>query len=234
MSPAKSSNLPVHLLWGEDPFLLREAAFEILGDLRTVEVDAAEWQGGETADLATPSLFGDRRALLVSNAKALPEEGVRELGRYLEAPDPDAPLTIWDNSNIVESYSGVTTPLTFSFVREIYAYVYQRFCRLMGVPPGVIAANDDTFRNMLGLVRGRIYYNLLNWYRTLALLPGYAVNRAFMEQMMGVKEPLPEPLAEAIRRDVGRGKIRDGPQKRPIWRRERCGTVPIFPNPSEC
>ncbi len=31
---------------------------------------------------------------------------------------------------------------------------------------------------MLGLVRGRLYYNLLNWYRILALLPGYRFNRA--------------------------------------------------------
>jgi len=94
VSPAKASKPPVHLLWGEDAFLLREGAFELLGDLRPVEVDAAEWRGGETADLATPSLFGERRALLVSNAKALPEEGVRELARYLEAPDPDAPLIL--------------------------------------------------------------------------------------------------------------------------------------------
>ena len=94
MSPPKIAKAPVYLLWGEDAFLLREAAFELLGDLRPTEVDAAEWQGGETADLATPSLFGERRALLVSNAKALPEDGVRELGRYLEAPDPDAPLIV--------------------------------------------------------------------------------------------------------------------------------------------
>ena len=40
---------------------------------------------------------------------------------------------------------------------------------------------------MLGLIRGRVYYNLLNWYRVLALLPGYTVNRRFMEQMMGVQ-----------------------------------------------
>lgn len=94
MSPSKTAKPPVYLLWGEDAFLLREAAFEILGDLRPTEVDAGEWQGGETADLATPSLFGERRALLVSNAKALPEDGVRELGRYLAAPDPDAPLIV--------------------------------------------------------------------------------------------------------------------------------------------
>ena len=86
--------MPVHLLWGQDEFLLREAALEILGDLRPREVDGAEWEGGETADLMTPSLFGERRALVVSNAKALPDDAVAELKRYLEAPDPDAPLIV--------------------------------------------------------------------------------------------------------------------------------------------
>lgn len=93
MTP-KAARMPVHLLWGQDEFLLREAALEILGDLRPREVDGAEWEGGETADLMTPSLFGERRALLVSNAKALPDDAVAELKRYLEAPDPDAPLIV--------------------------------------------------------------------------------------------------------------------------------------------
>ena len=87
-----------------------------------------------------------------------------------QPPIPTATLTIWDNSNIVESYSGVTTPLTFSFAREIYEHVYGQFCRLMGVPGARDRAREDVFRNMLGLVRGRVYYNLLNWYRVLALL----------------------------------------------------------------
>lgn len=94
MSPTNAKSSPVFLLWGEDEFLLREAALELLGDLQPVEVDGGLWQGAETADLATPSLFGERRALLVSNAKALPDEGVRELARYLEAPDPGAPLVL--------------------------------------------------------------------------------------------------------------------------------------------
>ena len=29
--------------------------------------------------------------------------------------DPDGTATLWDNSNIIESYGGITTPLTFSF-----------------------------------------------------------------------------------------------------------------------
>jgi DNA polymerase-3 subunit delta len=85
---------PVHLLWGEDAFLLREAALELLGDLLPREVDAAEWQGGETSDLATPSLFGERRALLIGDARNLPREAIEELERYLAAPDPEAPLVL--------------------------------------------------------------------------------------------------------------------------------------------
>jgi len=123
--------------------------------------------------------------------------------------DPDAALTIWDNSNIVESYSGVTTPLTFSFAREIYQHVYRQFCRMMGVSDRVIRDEEQTFANMLGLVRGRMYYNLLSWYRVLALLPGYQVNRRFMEQMMGVKEALPDALATEVTRGLSRGRLLD-------------------------
>ena len=91
MTPRASS---VYLLWGEDDFLLREAAFEVLGDLQPRELDAGTWQGGELADLATPSLFGERRALLVNDCRSLPEEATTELAAYLTASDPDAPLVL--------------------------------------------------------------------------------------------------------------------------------------------
>jgi rifampicin phosphotransferase len=124
--------------------------------------------------------------------------------------DPDGAPNLWDNSNIAESYGGVTTPLTFSFARRCYEEVYRQFCRMMYVPQGVIAAHDQTFRHMLGLIRGRVYYNLLNWYRVLALLPGFKVNRRFMEQMMGVKEGLPESLLSEFEQTSLRDKLRDG------------------------
>lgn len=109
-------------------------------------------------------------------------------------PDPDGLLMLWDNSNIAESYNGVTTPLTFSFARGVYEEVYRQFCKLMGVSSPKIADHHATFARMLGLVNGRVYYNLLSWYRALALLPGFQTNRGFMEQMMGLKEPLPERM----------------------------------------
>jgi rifampicin phosphotransferase len=106
---------------------------------------------------------------------------------------PEGERRIWDNSNIVESYAGVTTPLTFSFARAVYEDVYRQFCGVMGVSDALIERNRDIFAHMLGLIRGRVYYNLLSWYRLLALLPGYAFNRAFMERMMGVREKLTDP-----------------------------------------
>lgn len=116
---------------------------------------------------------------------------VTSLGRLA---DPDGARRIWDNSNIAESYSGVTTPLTFTFARRAYEEVYRQFCLILGVSDARVRDHADVFSNMIGLVRGRTYYNLASWYRVLALLPGFTVNRRFMEQMMGVKEGIPDDL----------------------------------------
>lgn len=111
--------------------------------------------------------------------------------------DPDGCLAVWDNSNIAESYTGVTTPLTFSFVRLAYSHVYRELCRLGGVEEATISANEPALRSMIGLARGRIYYNLLSWYQLLALTPGFRHNRAYLDQMLGLRE---EVRAEALER----------------------------------
>lgn len=95
---------------------------------------------------------------------------------------------LWDNSNIVESYPGITTPLTFSFIIKMYEKVYRQFVGIMGVKEKEINQHTEVFANTLGLVRGRVYYNLLHWYKMLAMLPGYSINAENMERMMGVKE----------------------------------------------
>ena len=96
---------------------------------------------------------------------------------------------IWDNSNIIESYSGVTSPMTFSFIRRAYTIVYHCFAQVMGISDAVVRSSQPVFENMLGLFRGQVYYNLLNWYRLIRLFPGFSFNKQFMESMMGVREP---------------------------------------------
>ncbi len=123
--------------------------------------------------------------------------------------DPDGQYALWDNSNIAESYNGVTTPLTFSFACFAYEQVYRQMCRVLGVSESMILRYDDTFRHMIGLIQGRVYYNLLSWYRLLALMPGFTSNRQFMEQMMGVREGLPESIVAELGQSTWGGRVKD-------------------------
>jgi phosphohistidine swiveling domain-containing protein len=103
---------------------------------------------------------------------------------------PQPRRIVWDNSNIQESYCGVTTPLTFSFARAAYAAVYAQTMRAVGIRERVIDEHRDVLHGLLGLIHGRVYYNLNNWYRGLLLLPAFRRNKADMERMMGVEEPV--------------------------------------------
>ena len=104
--------------------------------------------------------------------------------------------TLWDNSNIVESYPNTTTPLTFSFISSSYKTAYSLFANYMGVDKKIIQENEKIFENTLGFINGRVYYNLKTWYYMLALLPGYSINARFMEKMMGVKERFDIPESQ--------------------------------------
>ncbi|MEE9355350.1 MAG: phosphoenolpyruvate synthase [Methylococcaceae bacterium] len=105
---------------------------------------------------------------------------------------------LWDNSNIVESYGGVTSPLSFTFALGNYKSVYIQFCEILGVPGSVVKDMEYYLGNMLGSINGRVYYNLYNWYKLVGVLPGFKSNRQFMETMMGVGQSLSSEIEERI------------------------------------
>ncbi|PWK62117.1 PEP/pyruvate-binding domain-containing protein [Roseicyclus mahoneyensis] len=184
------------------------------------EEDGEDWTVTDAATCATPPtvLTAEEALAIAALARraeatfgrpqdvewALDAEGLHILQSrpittaLLPPPTPDNALTIFDNSNIVESYPGLVSPLTYSFAVHVYARVYRAFVALLGVPEATIAANSAVFGNMLGRVDGRVYYNLVNWYRALALLPGFSLNRAYMETMMGVDTPMPSEVTNSI------------------------------------
>ena len=123
-------------------------------------------------------------------------------------PDRHGQYIIWDNSNIIESYPDLTLPLTFSYIISLYERAYRQFVELMGVSKKEIEEHAEYFANMLGLLNGRIYYNLRSWYVMISMLPGYAFNARAMEQMMGVKERF--DLAETAHRSKFRDLFRIG------------------------
>lgn len=105
--------------------------------------------------------------------------------------------TILDDSNIVESYAGVTTPLTFTFAREVYAKVYKQTLRNFFIPQEEIDKIKYDLDHMLAFYQNKVYYRLNSWYRMTALYPGYEKNSQYMENMMGVKIGLRETKVQA-------------------------------------
>ncbi len=130
----------------------------------------------------------------------------RPITKDFETNNQDESFIVWDNSNIIESYPGITTPLTFSFISKSYEGAYKLFCGYMGISPKVIRQHERVFANTLGFINGRVYYNLKTWHHMLAMAPGYSINARFMEKMMGVKERF--DLPEGYRMPKGKAFFR--------------------------
>ncbi|MEL6643394.1 MAG: PEP/pyruvate-binding domain-containing protein [Pseudomonadota bacterium] len=184
---------------GEDWTVAQDGTLIDAPDTATV---LSESEAAEIAALAhrAETAFGSPQDIeWAIDATGLHILQARPITSALKDPaQPDETLTIFDNSNIVESYPGLVSPLTYSFAVHVYARVYRAFVRLLGVREAEIARNAAVFDNMLGRVDGRVYYNLVNWYRALAMLPGFALNRDHMETMMGVSEPMPREITDGI------------------------------------
>ncbi|WP_324194685.1 phosphoenolpyruvate synthase [Nocardia terpenica] len=108
-------------------------------------------------------------------------------------------VRVWDNSNIIESFSGVTSPLTFTTAADIYGRVYRGYAESLRVPKAQVAQTEGWTSVLLGSFHGRVYYNLLHWYRMVGIAPGYPLNRKVLEAALGVAEPLPDEIAKTLR-----------------------------------
>lgn len=98
----------------------------------------------------------------------------------------DSPL-IFDNSNIVESYPGLSLPLTQSFVDVIYTGVFRGVCRRILKDDRELARFEDNVSNMVGHVNGRVYYKISNWYALLKCLPFNSFIIPVWQEMLGVR-----------------------------------------------
>ncbi len=96
-------------------------------------------------------------------------------------------LKIIDNTNIVESYPGITMPLTFSFARNGYQQVFTGAARLFNLSENQIAEIENELSNMITHVHGRIYYNLHNWYKLMQLVVASKNALQAWETLIGVK-----------------------------------------------
>lgn len=127
---------------------------------------------------------------------------VTALGRPLgTAPghrEPEGEERLWDNSNIIESFGGVVSPLTYTFAADTYAKVYESYARALGVRGDRLREVQEWTPYLLGYFHGRVYYNLYHWYRMVRLAPLYPLNRRVLEKALGVSESISDECADAL------------------------------------
>lgn len=114
----------------------------------------------------------------------------RPVTSALAAPAAGTTTLVWDNSNIQESFCGVTTPLTFSFASYAYETVFVQTCKVAGLSDSQLDAARPLFANLIGFVDGRVYYNLASWYASMKLLPSFGLTKENFERAVGVTDPV--------------------------------------------
>ena len=89
----------IYLLLGSEAALADRALSKILAELRELKAEittlfAGEVTVGEISDALSPSLFSERRALILRDLQDLAEEAKVEITRYLDAVDPTLTLVL--------------------------------------------------------------------------------------------------------------------------------------------
>ena len=84
---------PFYLLLGSEAALADRALNKISAELKEEKAEVTTIISGEAilgdiADALAPSLFSERRALIIKDLQDLPDEAKDEVVRYLEQPDP--------------------------------------------------------------------------------------------------------------------------------------------------
>ena len=98
----------------------------------------------------------------------------------------EAPVVL-DNSNIVESYPGITLPLTYSFIQIAYRGVFGGAVAAHLKNGKILSKYENVFDNMIAIHNGRIYYAINNWYALIDFIPFSKKIIPIWQDMMGVK-----------------------------------------------
>lgn len=91
-----------------------------------------------------------------------------------------------DNANIVESFFGVTSPLTFSFAKEVYRDVYSAVLRCAKVRKKIFNSLSPSLEEMLYCYEGKVYYNMDSWYRASSVFPSKK-SATYFDNMIGIR-----------------------------------------------
>ncbi len=107
---------------------------------------------------------------------------------------------ILDSSNISESYPGISSPMTISFVKDVYSLVFTSCVRRITRNDGTAEQFSEVLSNMTDSANGRIYYRISSWYDIITMLPFSKKIIPVWQEMLGVSDKSVSRSATAPRR----------------------------------
>lgn len=105
--------------------------------------------------------------------------------------NPHQRLLFIDNANIIESYYGNTSILTYTFAKDVYRDVYTCTLKAGKVRNKIMESLKPSLSEMIYHYNGRVYYNMNSWYHVSSIFP-FRKSTSYMENMMGVKSSTKE------------------------------------------
>jgi pyruvate,water dikinase len=96
-------------------------------------------------------------------------------------------IKILDNSNIVESYPGMTMPLSFSFAQNAYEQVFGSAAQLFKLPQTKLLGLKKELSQMITHFNGRVYYNLHHWYKVMQEVIASKKSLNAWENLIGIQ-----------------------------------------------
>lgn len=93
---------------------------------------------------------------------------------------------VWTNTNVTESYPGVSTALTFTHAKYFYRVIFYDLYRRLGVSQNKIWDNYIPLDNMIGYLNGHVYYCLSHFYLLHKQSPLFPLFGAHWENMIGL------------------------------------------------
>ena len=95
-------------------------------------------------------------------------------------------IKIVDNTNIVESYPGITLPLSFSFARSAYKNVFTGAGKIFKLSDNDLKLLDEKLSHMITHIKGRVYYNLHHWYSLVTRVISTVTGLKAWERLIGI------------------------------------------------
>jgi pyruvate,water dikinase len=103
----------------------------------------------------------------------------------LDGVRKDLPKEVFDSSNIGESYIGVCTPLTLSFVQQNYQRLVEALLEDLGLGRRAIEESRAVTSRLVVPHEGHLYYRLDRWYALFDFLPGGSLLKPLFSSFIG-------------------------------------------------